>query len=142
MDTYATNDYSIGFAKQYKELQVIDKGTEEVEETYDLTESTQLKLFISGGDFELSREDCSNCATHGHDTNGSSEITVDGDNARMGGTGIIDLRDIGRSASSVTYQIDCCAVHLEHAGSGPYAFKVRFDADECQNGCYEYVESE
>lgn len=142
MATYSISGHTLEFINDYEKLRVKTSGGATVED-WDLTGDTPVKVAVNVAltSWEITTESPTTTPkTHKHDTLNSAVLTFSAPsgNARLGGMGLIDLRDLGITGNySVTYYVDSCPVYLSYHG-GNRATHVAFIG----SGCYEYASIE
>lgn len=141
MAQYTISGHTLEFVDDYETLRVKDSSGNTVED-FPLS-TTHLKIGVDSSTvyWEITEESpVENAKKHKYDTLGSTTLSFSAPsgNARLGGIGLIDLRDIGKTGNfTTTYYIDACPVYVTYQG-GNRATHVEFNG----SGCYEYTENE
>lgn len=130
-------DYALQFSSNYKTLKVIDIATSIEEASYPLDTGTgSVSVAVSGTSYSVSTAADFTTPTHTLDVGAGATLSFNG--ARMGGIGVVDLRDIAKQEEpellEYDYALDCTTFRLKYV-TGPFAFKIAFDGDE---DCYDY----
>ena len=127
---FSISSYTLAFSTDFKSLLVKDASGNQVA-SYAMDQSgTGVLLSIASGSYELSSDSSLPNASVHIDVAQSPDLAFDG--VRLGGTVIIDLRDIGRSNSSNNCQeIDCilaeCDYRFWYDSSSGFSLKIQFD---------------
>lgn len=141
MPTFSYNSYSLEFSSNFQKILVKDSNGDIAEE-FELDSDDHLKISAdsSGTAWEISYSaPGANPKVHKYDTLGGASLSFSSpsSHARLGGLGIIDLRDISRTGNfTTTYDLDGCPIYLTYQG-GSLATWVEFNG----SGCYEYEEN-
>jgi hypothetical protein len=134
MATYSTSTHHLAFTTDYKSLKVIATGDNSVVATFLLDTSSQsTSLHVTAGNFVVNVAEDFGTYTHGVDLDAGATLSFPSAN-RMGGLGVIDLRDIN-GAISIAYDLACTTFRMKYVDDTP-AFWLKFDGSEC----FEYTE--
>lgn len=121
MATYSTTTYFLQFANGYQNLEVRNRSTNALQISYGLT--SELKVGISSGNYDIDATGCGTCYTQGFDLNPNEDLIPFP--VRCTDTEIIgsaDLRDQSRIAI-YTYDLTACPVTLKYVSSS--LFEIR-----------------
>lgn len=132
MAQYEWANYRLEFNNDYTILSAVSLTDPAQNVPYDLTLETQLRIQTSttGEYWELDRANCVNtpkCMKHGFRDCGDIGLipNYEGNPARWGGTGMIDLRDLGRQfPTEVVYYLEHFTFHLQNIGTGVLPLKL------------------
>lgn len=134
MATFSTSTHHLAFATNYKSLRVIATSDNNLVANYALDTSSQsISLNVSSGNFVINVAEDFAAYTHGVDLDAGATLSFPSAN-RMGGLGVIDLRDIN-GAISIEYDLACTTFRLKYVEDTP-SFWLKFDGSEC----FEYTE--
>ena len=136
---FSVADYTLDFSKEYDKLIVRQRMTFQ-ENVFDLTGEKCLKIFISGTNFCIRHENPPKAdkkfykqsihpqkCTQPGEALGFIVNPTDGIVDKMGGLGIIDLRDSGRNEpqmARIIYYLKVAPVYLKNLISGATPFRI------------------
>lgn len=134
--SYSMNDYELVFDKANLGIKVEETATNS-QAAFLSFGSSPLKLWVENGNYEYTENATATGVVSAFDPD-EADISFDG--ARMGGLGTIHIRDMGRSASEVQFQLDNCAVFLRHISGTKLSIEILSPCGdaECtvvQTGC-------
>lgn len=117
MANYSTSGHYLKFNNDYDILEVRN-NSDVLQESFPLdATSTSVSVVISGSNYSVNSVADFGTPTHKLDVNGGTVVTFSA--GKMGGTGIMDLRDMGMVDDySIEYDLACGAIKLRYvAGS-------------------------
>ncbi len=131
MATFDMSSHHLEFQDDYKKILVFGTGTSPIAE-YDLQTANQsVSVAVDGDDYVLLNTTDFSEATMTLDVGAGTTLGFDG--TKMGGIGIVDLRDMkagGPYTIDMTFDLECTAFKLKYV-SGPYALKLKFTPVSC-----------
>lgn len=131
MASYDMSSYELRFQDDYKKVLVYDTSNNFVAE-YDLQASNQsVSVSIDGDDYVVAYASSFADATCTIDVGSGTTLAFDG--ALMGGTGIVDLRDMKEGdpdTINFTFDFECTPHKLKYV-TGPFALRFLFSNEEC-----------
>jgi hypothetical protein len=134
MGSFSTSTHHLAFASNYKKLEVRLNSNNSLVEEYSLTLSGySTSLTVSGGNFVINVTSDFTDYTHGVDLDAGATMSFPSAN-RMGGIGVIDLRDIN-GAISIEWELDCTTFKMKYMDQTP-AFWLNFSG----SSCFSYTE--
>ena len=134
MANYPISTHNLVFSDDYSHLYVKLSGT--TVSDFSLTDANApLHIAVVSGNYALNSGSPIDDPMHKYDTDGAN-ATLSFGGSKLGGIGLIDLRDCDKSGNlSVEYDLDCGGVRLLLT-TGAKPFRVKVD----DVGCYSYTE--
>lgn len=138
MANYDMASYSLRFTTDFKEIEVVSGNS--VVTSYNLQASNQsVSVMVDDDDYVVAY--ASNFTTATNTIDVGAGATIEFDNTRMGGIGILDLRNMKEEAPEpgtfeFQYDLECTTFFLKYV-SGPFALRIYFTNVDCVS----YVEA-